>query len=42
MFNAFNHTQWAAPDINMQSATYGQILSTRPARQMQLALKYVF
>ena len=42
MLNAFNHTQWATSDRNMRSATYGQITSTRPARQVQFALRYLF
>jgi hypothetical protein len=42
MLNAFNHTQWASSDKNMRSATYGQVTSTRPARQIQFALRYLF
>ncbi len=42
LFNAWNHTQWAASDKNMRSATYGRITSTRPARQVQFALRYLF
>jgi hypothetical protein len=41
-FNAWNHTQWANSDKNMRSATYGRITSTRPARQIQFALRYFF
>jgi len=41
-FNTWNHTQWATSDKNMRSATYGRITSTRPARQVQFALRYLF
>ena len=42
MFNAFNHTQWGAPDIYYTDQAFGQIFSTRPARQLQFTLKYIF
>ena len=42
MFNAFNHTQFGAPDDYFTDPGYGQIFSTRPARQLQATLKYVF
>jgi hypothetical protein len=42
MFNAFNHTQWAAPTVDMTNANYGLILNTRPPRQIQVALKFKF
>ncbi len=42
MFNAFNHTQWLSSDKTMTSATYGRITSSRPARQVQFALRYIF
>lgn len=41
-FNAWNHTQWATSDKNMRSVTYGRITSTRPARQIQFALRFIF
>jgi hypothetical protein len=41
-FNAFNHTQFSTSDRNMRSATYGRITSTRPPRQIQFALRYLF
>ena len=41
-FNAWNHTQWLSSDKSMTSATYGRITSTRPARQIQFALRYLF
>jgi hypothetical protein len=42
LFNAFNHTQWGGPSQNTTSASFGQISGTRPARQVQLALRYIF
>jgi hypothetical protein len=43
MFNAFNHTQWLAPPVNLESpATFGVITSTRDPRIMQLVLRYSF
>jgi hypothetical protein len=42
MFNAFNHTQWGNPTVSLTSSTYDQITSTRPARQMQMSLRYLF
>ena len=42
MFNAFNHTQWAAPTVDMTNANYGLILNTRAPRQIQVALKFRF
>ncbi len=41
-FNAWNHTQWSTADKNMRSATYGRITDTRPARQIQFSLRYLF
>jgi Carboxypeptidase regulatory-like domain len=40
--NALNHTQWGPVDTGMTDATFGQITSTRPPRQIQLSLRYVF
>jgi hypothetical protein len=42
LFNAFNHTQWGGPSQSTTSATFGQITATRPPRQLQLALRYIF
>jgi hypothetical protein len=41
-FNAWNHAQWSVSDKNMRSATYGRVTGTRPARQIQFALRYLF
>jgi hypothetical protein len=45
MLNAFNHTQWGSPIQYIypgSEPTNGKIFSTRPARQMQVSLKYIF
>ncbi len=39
MFNAFNHTNFDSPDINLGDSTMGEISNTQGARQVQLALK---
>ena len=39
MFNAFNHTNFDSPDINLGDSTMGQIGGSQGARQVQLALK---
>lgn len=43
-FNAWNHTQWGPANANtlVSSPTAGQISSTRPPRQIQLSLRYLF
>ena len=45
MFNAFNHTQWG-PATNtstlVSGVRSGSITATRPPRQIQLSLKYLF
>jgi hypothetical protein len=46
-FNVLNHAEWATPDTNVDSATFGQIISTGtfrgPApRILQLALRLTF
>jgi hypothetical protein len=41
MFNAFNHTNFDSPDINIGDSTMGQISNTQGARQVQLSLKLV-
>jgi hypothetical protein len=43
MFNALNTPQFADPDTNVSSATFGRISATSVApRMMQLALKFTF
>jgi hypothetical protein len=39
MFNAFNHTNFFAPDMGFGSPTFGEILSAGPARSIQAGLK---
>jgi outer membrane receptor protein involved in Fe transport len=41
-FNFFNHAQFNAPDLNINSAFVGQIRSARDARISQLALKLLW
>jgi len=41
-FNLFNHTRLGSPVTAMNSPAYGQILSARDPRIVQLALKYKF
>ena len=41
-FNLLNRPNFNNPDGNLVSPAFGRILSAQPARQIQLALKYVF
>ena len=41
-FNFFNNTNFLPPDSNRSNNTYGLISGTFPARQGQLALKFLF
>ncbi|HUS05173.1 MAG TPA: TonB-dependent receptor [Bryobacteraceae bacterium] len=41
-FNGFNHAQFNAPDMNINSAFVGQVRSARDPRISQLALKLVW
>jgi len=41
-FNLFNTPVFNAPDRNLTSATFGQVLSSQLAREIQLALKLSF
>ena len=43
MFNAFNHAQFTAPAVNLESpGTFGVITNTRDPRIMQFVLRYSF
>jgi hypothetical protein len=42
MFNAFNHTNWGAPNVNLESPDFVRITSTAPPRIMQFVLRYDF
>ena len=42
MFNAFNHVNYQNPSVSTGDARFGKISSALPARQMQLALKFLF
>ncbi|PYS53809.1 MAG: TonB-dependent receptor [Acidobacteria bacterium] len=41
-FNLFNHTRFGNPNTIWNSPTFGQILTARDPRIMQVALKYAF
>jgi hypothetical protein len=41
-FNILNHTNYRLPDSDISSRTFNQILEAQPAREMQLALKFLF
>jgi len=41
-FNIFNQSNFYYPDTNVSNATYGQITSAFPARQIQFAVKLIF
>jgi hypothetical protein len=41
-FNAFNRTNFNAPNSNRSANGFGTITSTQPAREIQLALRFVF
>ena len=41
-FNLFNHTNFQAANSDINSAAFGTIRSTFPARQIQLAMKFSF
>jgi hypothetical protein len=42
MFNAFNNVNYGNPSTNTGDARFGRISSAMPARQMQVALKFLF
>jgi hypothetical protein len=41
-YNLFNHTQWSVPSKTYGAAGFGSVGGTRPARQVQVSLKYQF
>ncbi len=41
-FNLFNHAQFSNPDTNINSPTFGQVLSTAAPRILQLAGRLIF
>jgi hypothetical protein len=44
-FNAFNHAQFYGPsavDGNINSSTFGQVLSAAPPRLVQVGAKFIF
>jgi hypothetical protein len=42
MFNALNKTNFKVPASNISNSNFGTITSSFPARQVQLAAKFVF
>ena len=40
--NLLNTVQWAAVDTNINSPTFGQVLSARPMRTMTLTARFRF
>jgi hypothetical protein len=41
-FNVLNHTNYRLPDSDISSRTFNYILAAQPAREIQLALKFLF
>jgi hypothetical protein len=41
-FNAFNHTQFNSPVVNVADKNFGRVLSARPGRINQVGLKLLF
>ncbi|MCU1268785.1 MAG: hypothetical protein JWN74_79 [Acidobacteriaceae bacterium] len=41
-FNLLNHTNYRLPDSDISSRTFNQIQAAQPAREIQLALKFLF
>lgn len=41
-FNILNHTNFRLPDSDISSPTFNEILAAQPAREIQLALKFLF
>ncbi len=42
LFNAFNHTNFEAPDSKFGTSNFGQIFGAKRAREIEIALKYSF
>jgi hypothetical protein len=42
LFNVLNHTNFRLPDSDISSPTFNQIQAAQPAREIQLALKFLF
>jgi hypothetical protein len=41
-FNTFNHTQFGSATLNLSSAAFGRISSTRGPRRTQLGVRLTF
>ncbi|HEV2275559.1 MAG TPA: hypothetical protein VGR96_15415 [Acidobacteriaceae bacterium] len=41
-FNAFNHTNFAGVSTSLGAGNYGQVVSARDPRVIELALRYQF
>jgi len=41
-FNVFNHTNYGAVNTNFQSSVFGEVVSARDPRILQLGLKALF
>jgi hypothetical protein len=42
LFNVLNHTNYRLPDSDTSSPTFNEIQAAQPAREIQLALKFLF
>jgi hypothetical protein len=42
LFNVLNHTNFRLPDSDISSPTLNEIQAAQPAREIQLALKFLF
>ncbi len=42
LFNVLNHTNYRLPDSDISSPTFNEIQAAQPAREIQLALKFLF
>lgn len=41
-FNVFNHAEFDNPDTNIDSTTFGQVITTQPARILQFGARFSF